>query len=226
MLLGPKICFPSPTTALTAPEELSGLVAIGGDLTVNRLVAAYKLGIFPWYSDSQPILWWSPEPRAVVNPSQFKPNKSLRQALRKTKYEVNIDKNFNAVISFCQNIKRKTQGTWITTEMLLAYQRLHKAGYAHSIEIIDDNKQWIGGLYGVALGKVFFGESMFSQQSNGSKIAFYHLCEHLKELNYDLIDCQQDTEHLRQLGAYNLNRVDFINILDHSIPKIPKPQYW
>lgn len=199
-------------------EESSeeGIVAIGGDLSVERLILAYSKGIFPWYSDESPILWWSPDPRFVLFPSQLKISKSMRPLFNQNKFRVTFDQNFEEVIKNCQNISREDQpGTWITADMMKAYIKLHKKGYAHSVEVWL-GKELVGGLYGVSLGKVFFGESMFAKVSNASKFGFITLVEHLKQKGFLLIDCQQETKHLESLGAVAIKRKDFIEFLNNN----------
>lgn len=199
-------------------EESSeeGIVAIGGDLSVERLILAYSKGIFPWYSDESPILWWSPDPRFVLFPSQLKISKSMRPLFNQNKFRVTFDQNFVEVIKNCQNISREDQpGTWITADMMKAYIKLHKKGYAHSVEVWQ-GKELVGGLYGVSLGKVFFGESMFAKVSNASKFGFITLVKHLKQKGFLLIDCQQETKHLESLGAAAIKRKDFIEFLNNN----------
>ncbi len=211
--------FPPVSEALTEPD---GLLAVGGDLSVARLLKAYQQGIFPWYSDGQPILWWSPDPRFVLFPDQIHISRSLAKTLRRGQYQVSLDTEFRQVISACANVPRNGQdGTWITGEMLEAYLRLHQAGYAHSVETWIDGKL-AGGLYGVALGGVFFGESMFSHTADASKIAFAHLGKLLNYWDFGMIDCQIATGHLQRFGATGLPRTHFIELLDQylSIPGV------
>lgn len=202
--------FPSAENALTEPN---GLLAIGGDLSPARIVNAYLQGIFPWYSPDQPILWWSPNPRAVLFPEKFKCSSSLQKLIRKKKFSTTIDKDFDSVIQHCAKTSRKDQnGTWITDEMHRAYIKLHQADIAHSVECwLDD--QLVGGLYGLALGNVFFGESMFSHTSNASKVAFAHLVDELRKSNYALIDCQVTSGHLMSLGAEDISRKRFLELI-------------
>lgn len=190
-----------------------GIVAIGGDLSVERLIYAYKKGIFPWYSDESPILWWSPDPRFVLFPDELKISKSMKTLFNQKKFEVTFDTNFAEVIKNCQQIGREDQdGTWITSDMRSAYIALHEIGVAHSVEVWLE-EELVGGLYGVSLGKVFFGESMFTKVSNASKYGFITLARHLKDYGFNLIDCQQETKHLESLGARCIKRTDFIDIL-------------
>ena len=202
--------FPSVDLALQEPD---GLLAVGGDLSVDRLVNAYRHGIFPWYSDDQPILWWSPDPRLVLYPSQVKINRSLAKSLRKELFTVRFDTAFKDVIQACAAPRSDEEGTWITDDMQQAYLRLHEAGYAHSIECWQDDKL-VGGLYGIALGKVFFGESMFSRVTEASKIALVYLCAHLVKWQFSMIDCQVETEHLINMGAVSIPRCDFVQQLE------------
>ncbi|MCS6794670.1 MAG: leucyl/phenylalanyl-tRNA--protein transferase [Raineya sp.] len=193
-----------------------GIVAVGGDLSVERLLLAYRSGIFPWFSEGEPIIWWSPEPRFVLYPNKIKISKSMKQLFKKKTFEVTLDKNFEKVISNCQKIKRKGQfGTWITPEMKNAYIELHKLGYAHSIEVWQEGKL-VGGLYGVCLGSIFFGESMFSKVSNASKYGLITLCKILEKNHFYLVDCQVYTEHLESLGAEFIPRQQFIQIVSEK----------
>lgn len=197
-----------------ASEE--GILAIGGDLSVERLLLAYNHGIFPWYEDGQPIIWWSPNPRMVLYPTNFKVSKSLSKIIVKNLFRITYNTNFTSVISQCALIPRKGQaGTWITSELQDAFLQLHELGHAISVEVwLQDSL--VGGLYGIDLPehKIFCGESMFSSVSNASKVAFYHLVEILKERNYKLIDCQVYTKHLASLGAKEIDRDTFVNYLN------------
>ena len=193
-----------------ALKEPNGLIAIGGDLSVERLIDAYSKGIFPWYSKGEPILWYSPDPRMVITPEKFHLSKSLRKITHSSRFEVRIDTVFDVVISQCRSVVRPGQtGTWIDNAMVQAYCELNKKGYAHSYEVYENDKL-VGGLYGVALGDVFFGESMFSFVSNASKFAFAYL---LQNSHYRLIDCQVENKHLQSLGAFRLPRDLFIQQL-------------
>lgn len=195
----------------------SGIIAIGGDLSVERLLLAYKNGIFPWYDDSEPITWWCPEYRMVVIPKEYKPSKSLRNIINRGIFEVTFNQNFEEVIKNCQTIKREgQQGTWINDEIVEAYTKLHQLGYAKSVEVWQ-NSELVGGLYGVDLGnKIFCGESMFSKAPNASKVAFAWLNNYLKEQNYLLLDCQIYNEHLASLGAFEIEREVFLEVLEYS----------
>ena len=199
--------FPKLSLALTEPN---GLIAIGGNLSVERLLKAYSLGIFPWYGKDEPILWYSPDPRMVITPEKFHLSKSLKRVIQSSKFEVCINTDFKNVIVQCQKIVRQGQsGTWINDEMIEAYCKLHESGHAHSYEVYE-NGELVGGLYGVALGDVFFGESMFSLVSNASKVAFAYL---LQQSSYQLIDCQVENNHLESLGAFKMPRDLFIQQL-------------
>ena len=207
-----KIIFPDPKLA-----EENGLLAVGGDLSTERLLLAYSKGIFPWYSAGDPILWWSPSPRLVIFPDEFKVPKRLTRLIKQKKYEVTTDQAFQQVIMACANAtNRQEKGTWIDRDMVKSYTRLHELGYAHSVECWMDD-ELVGGLYGISLGKIFFGESMFSRQSNASKVAFVYLAEKLLEKNFDLIDCQLKTEHLMQFGAREIPGNDFQDHLAHGV---------
>lgn len=193
-----------------------GLLAIGGDLSPRRLILAYKSGIFPWYDDNQPILWWSPDPRMVLFPKAMKVSKSLKKAIKNEEFQVTFNQAFTEVMRNCSKVKRKDQaGTWITQDMIDAYLELHRMGYAFSVEVWKDEKL-VGGLYGINLkkNKIFCGESMFSLESNASKVGLYHLVQYLEEENYKLIDCQMYTPHLESLGATEIPREEFLAILN------------
>ena len=215
--------FPPLDTALAEPN---GLLAAGGDLSPQRMIAAYRRGIFPWYSAGEPILWWSPDPRMVLYPEELRVSRSLAKTLRNASYEVRLDSAFSAVVQTCAGKPRAGQsGTWITPEMLAAYRELHLLGYAHSVET------WIGGelaggLYGVAIGRVFYGESMFSHARDASKIALAHLCAHLKRRGFGIIDCQMETRHLASLGARPIPRRDFAARLDDLCARGDPPGRW
>ncbi|MDH3322834.1 MAG: leucyl/phenylalanyl-tRNA--protein transferase [Flavobacteriaceae bacterium] len=216
ILLGKEIIFPNVESA--SPE---GIVAIGGDLSPQRLALAYNSGIFPWYNQGEPIVWYSPDPRMVLFPERLKISKSMRKVLRDQVFEITFNQNFKEVISNCKITSRKDQeGTWITDDMQEAYIKLHEAGLAKSVEVWQ-NKQLVGGLYGIDLaqsdsvhGHVFCGESMFSKVSNASKAAFIYLVQKLEKEKYKLIDCQLYTDHLASLGAEEISRAAFINVLN------------
>lgn len=210
--LSEELIFPPPELA-----EKDGLLGVGGDLSEERLFLAYSSGIFPWYSDGPPILWWSPDPRLVLIPGELKVSRSLSQVIKKNIFTVTIDAAFEAVIRNCAGICRQgQQGTWITEEMIEAYIRLHRLGHAHSVESWQDGKL-AGGLYGIALGRAFFGESMFAKKSNASKVAFVMLVERLIKLNYSFIDCQMTTEHLKSFGAREISRKNFLRMLQKAL---------
>ena len=190
-----------------------GLLAFGGDLSPQRLIVAYANGIFPWYSENEPLLWWSLDPRLIIRPGEMRVSKSLRRTLKKGKFEVRVDTNFREVMLHCAETPRKDQdGTWIMDEMVDAYCELHQLGIAHSFESYLDG-ELVGGLYGVSIGKVFYGESMFHTVTDASKVAFYHLHQFLQQHGFKLIDCQQETSHLMSLGAYAIPRSEFLDEL-------------
>jgi leucyl/phenylalanyl-tRNA---protein transferase len=203
--------FPDVRLALKDPD---GLLALGGDLSPERLTAAYRHGVFPWYSDDQPILWWSPNPRSVLQPDGIKISRSLRKTLRKALFSVTFDQAFADVVEACSQPRGTDDhsGTWITDEMKQGYLQLHQQGVAHSVECWRGDSL-VGGLYGVALGAVFFGESMFSRQTDASKVAFVRLAQQLKHWDYALIDCQIQSQHLDSLGAHNISRDAFSALL-------------
>jgi leucyl/phenylalanyl-tRNA--protein transferase len=214
--------FPNPGQALTEPD---GLLAAGGDLSVARLVEAYGLGIFPWYEDGQPILWWTPDPRAVLFPERFQPRRSLRREMKSGRFTVTFDRGFREVIKACAAPRAGQRGTWITADMHDAYLALHRQGLAHSVETWLDG-ELAGGLYGVALGRVFFGESMFSRVSNASKIALASLAGWLRDWDYRLIDCQVHSAHLDQFGVIRLPRPEFSHYLAAYCPAPPAAHAW
>ncbi len=201
----------------TDEADESGLLAIGGDLSIERLKLSYSKGIFPWYEDGMPILWWSPDPRMVLYPEKMIISHSLKQSIKKKQFTVTIDKAFEKVIKNCSKTSRKGEkGTWITRDMQNAYIRLHEAGFAHSAEAWLEG-ELVGGLYGVALGKAFFGESMFHHVTNASKVAFHHLVDKLASWNYKIIDAQVYTNHLESLGGEMIPRREFIQILEGAL---------
>ena len=205
--------FPPVTRALADPN---GLLAAGGELSVERLLDAYRHGIFPWYSDGQPVLWWSPDPRMVLFPREFDLSRSLKKRIRRTDYEVRVDTVFTRVMRGCAEPREgregEMSGTWITPEMLNAYTKLHKRGYAHSVETWMRG-ELVGGLYGVTIGRMFFGESMFTRETDASKIALAFLVRQLERWDFGMIDCQMSTEHLASLGAREIPRADFMRRL-------------
>ncbi|WP_031433408.1 leucyl/phenylalanyl-tRNA--protein transferase [Methylomarinum vadi] len=220
--LRPEQPFPSPEKALREPD---GLLAIGGCLSSRRIVNAYRHGIFPWFSPGEPILWWSPDPRLVLFPEQLKVSRSLRKTLRKNIFQLSFDQAFSAVVDACAAPRERQSGTWITEEMKQAYNQLHRQGIAHSIEAWRDG-ELVGGLYGLAIGRVFFGESMFHRQTDASKVVFVHLVNNLIAWDYRLIDCQVHTEHLVSLGAIEIARLDFLQHLRRLCNRAPAEQAW
>lgn len=207
-----RLVFPDP---ILADEE--GLLAVGGDLSPERLLLAYSKGIFPWYSQGMPILWWSPDPRLILIPSEIKVSRSLRQTINKNVFTVTTDTVFREVIMNCATVHSEAAGdTWITEEMLDAYIHLHALGFAHSVETWN-NDDLVGGLYGIALGKAFFGESMFSLQSDASKVALVHLAERLRSRDFMFIDCQVTTSHLMRMGAREIGRPEFMVMLEKAL---------
>jgi len=202
------------------PAELAepdGLLAVGGDLGTERLLLAYRRGIFPWYSEGDPILWWSPEPRLIIEPGFVHVSKSLTKIIKQRLFEIKFDTAFRTVINNCANIPRKDgRGTWITKEMKNAYIRLHHLGYAHSVEAWQ-GERLAGGLYGISLGRAFFGESMFFKVSNASKIALIALANILEKWNFNMIDCQVSTKHLMNMGAYEIDRREFLQRLNYAM---------
>lgn len=214
--------FPQPDRALSDPD---GLLAVGGSLTPRRLLRAYRLGIFPWYSPGQPILWWSPNPRLVLFPEYLNISRSLRKTLRKEWFTVTTDTDFATVISACAEPRAPDLGTWITPEMNRAYCRLHRLGHAHSVEIWHQS-ELVGGLYGVALGRVFYGESMFSRMSDTSKVALAVLAAQLRRWEFAVIDCQVRTDHLSRMGAVEIPRPAFLQLLERYCPLPGREGVW
>ncbi|MFK8101806.1 MAG: leucyl/phenylalanyl-tRNA--protein transferase [Saprospiraceae bacterium] len=207
-----ELTFPHPELA-----NEDGILAVGGDLSVDRLLLAYRIGLFPWFNPEDPILWWSPDPRFVVFPDELKISKSMRPYFNQKKLELSFDQDFDGVIRSCQQQPRKGQNgsTWISTDMIDAYTRLFDLGFAHSVEVWQDGAL-VGGLYGVALGKCFYGESMFAKVSNASKFGFISLVKHLDAWGYELVDCQQETQHLETLGGRGIPRKDFLKIMANN----------
>jgi leucyl/phenylalanyl-tRNA--protein transferase len=211
-LLSDTIDFPPPHLA-----SKDGLLAVGGDLSKQRLILAYRMGIFPWFSDGDPILWWSPDPRLVLYPHEIKISKTLKKIIKKNAFSVTMDLAFDEVINQCAQVRlQKKQGTWIVKDMIDAYCKLHRSGFAHSVEVWQQ-AELAGGLYGVSLGKCFFGESMFTRVSNASNVALVKLAKYLFELSFDLIDCQVPTKHLIRFGAREIPRKLFLNQLKVSL---------
>ncbi|MDP5208932.1 leucyl/phenylalanyl-tRNA--protein transferase [Microbulbifer sp. 2205BS26-8] len=215
------IAFPSTAAALTDPN---GLLAAGGDLTPEWLLAAYRRGIFPWYSDGQPILWWSPSPRCVVFPQAFRVGRSLQKVLRRKTFRVTFDRAFESVIDGCRIQRASGEGTWITDRLRRAFIHMHHLGLSHSVEVWR-NGDLVGGLYGIALGRVFFGESMFHREKDASKVAFVHLVRQLELWGCPLIDCQVGSPHLTSWGAVEIYRRDFEHLLKSGLkqPAFAKP---
>lgn len=207
--LSEVIGFPDPSEA-----NEDGLLAIGGDLSAERIVTAYSLGIFPWFNEDESILWWSPDPRLILEPGKFKLSKSLKRIIKKKDYEVLFDHDFKTVIENCAFTERKDEeGTWITNNMKEAFIDLHDKGLAHSVEVYEEG-EIIGGLYGVSLGKAFFGESMFFKKNDASKVALYYLCRELEKWGFNFIDAQVETSHLLSLGAEKIDRENFLERLE------------
>jgi leucyl/phenylalanyl-tRNA---protein transferase len=211
--------------AISSTDE-DGFVASGGHLSTDLLIIAYSAGIFPWYSDESPILWWSPDPRLVLFPDELKVSASLRKKIRDEIFEIRFDSCFDQVIKSCAEIRREDQpGTWITQEMQQAYIELHEEGYAHSVEVFDKG-ELAGGLYGVSLGNAFFGESMFHRVTDASKVALCKLVEKAKEWGFDFIDSQVPTEHLKSLGAREIERDEYLRLLALSMEKSTRKGNW
>lgn len=215
----PVFWLPDNTLTFPHPElaNQDGILAMGGDLSPRRLLLAYQIGIFPWFNPDDPIIWWSPDPRFVLFPEELKVAKSMRTYFNNPRFRLTLDQHFETIMRGCQSVYRKGQGggTWITEDMVHGYCQLHQMGYAHSIEVWQDN-QLVGGLYGIALGKCFFGESMFSKAPNASKFGFISLVKKLQKLGYELIDCQQPTQYLSSLGARSIPRKEFLAILEKN----------
>jgi leucyl/phenylalanyl-tRNA--protein transferase len=214
--------FPPVAQALREPN---GLLAAGGALAPEWLLAAYRRGIFPWYCAGEPILWWSPDPRLVLVPSQIRLSRSLRRSLARHRFEVRFDTAFAEVVAACAQPRAASAGTWITAEMQAAYVRMHELGHAHSVEAWSDG-ELVGGLYGIALGRAFFGESMFSRQSDASKVALVHLARYLESADFGVIDCQMTTPHLLALGATEVPRDAFCRQLAMLTDDAPTPGRW
>jgi len=219
--LGTHDPFPPVEEALIEPN---GLLAAGGDLSPGRLLDAYARGIFPWFNEEDPVLWWSPDPRMVLFPRELHISRSLRRAIRSGQFSVTLDRAFDAVVDGCAGPRVDQDGTWITGDMMLAYSQLAKLGFAHSIETWE-GPDLVGGLYGVALGGVFYGESMFSRRSNASKVALAYLTRQLERWNFAVIDCQMATEHLASFGAREIPRADFLRSVQAAVgqPGVPAP---
>jgi len=218
----PPQAFPPLERACGEPD---GLLAAGGDLSAERLLYAYRHGIFPWYEEGQPILWWSPDPRCILLPADFHVSRSLRRKLPKARLEVSFNAAFEQVIDACARARIGQSGTWITPDMMQSYQQLHRSGWAHSVDIWMDD-QLIGGLYGIAIGKAFFGESMFSRGCDASKVAMMALCQLLVEQDFTVLDCQVASPHLTTLGALPLPRAEFARLLRVACSPPGRAKFW
>lgn len=216
-----SLSFPPLERALREPN---GLLAVGGDLSAERLIQAYRHGCFPWYQAGQPILWWSPNPRTVLLPQELHVSRSLRKTLRQERFQVSLDRDFSAVIQACAGPRDYADGTWITPEMQAAYRELHRRGIAHSVEVWQ-NDNLVGGLYGLAIGQLFFGETMFSHVDNASKVGFATLVRRLEQWGFVLIDCQMPTQHLQSLGARSISRSEFADYLKRYLDQ-PSTADW
>jgi leucyl/phenylalanyl-tRNA--protein transferase len=214
--------FPPVSEALTEPN---GLLAAGGDLEPERLLAAYRQGIFPWYQEGQPILWWSPDPRAVLMPDALKVSRSLRRSLKKRRFEFRVDTAFERVVAACAEPRGYGGGTWITAETAAAYERLHRLGWAHSFETWADGLL-VGGLYGVGIGRVFFAESMFTRVTDASKVALVHGVDLLRSRNIELVDCQVASAHTRSLGVVDVPRSEFLSLIRSLCAQSARPESW
>jgi len=218
--LSNELIFPDPFEA-----DETGLLAIGGDLNVDRLLLAYSQGIFPWFNPEDPIMWWSPAWRPIFIPGEMKVSKSLKRTIRKNSFEIRIDFAFEQVMRACADVRINNEGTWISEEMIASYVLLHEMGFAHSVEAWQGDKL-VGGLYGVALGQVFFGESMFHKVSDASKVAFFALSEHLKSWGFKFIDSQVSNPHLESLGSMEIHRTVFMDMLEQGIKMKTKAGKW
>ena len=216
-----QLWFPPANEALDDPD---GLLALGGDLSTDRLILAYRNGIFPWYSDEQPILWWSPNPRCVLFPNEIHVSRSLRRTLNQQRFVVTADLAFGRIIRLCASTR--AEGTWITEDMITSYAKLHRMGTAHSIEVWNRRGDLAGGMYGLAIGRCFFGESMFSLETNASKVLMVHLAHQLNAWGYRIMDCQVESRHLLTMGARVIPREEFLSILRASIDQKPDQTDW
>ena len=219
----PYYPFPSANDALDSPE---GLVAAGGDLSPVRLLHAYRQGIFPWYEEGQPILWWSPDPRGILYPKQFNAHKSLLRTLKRQSWKVTYDEAFQRVMEACAEPRSYSKGTWITRDMINAYCHLHQLGHAHSFEVWDQADSLVGGIYGISMGTLFFGESMFSRESDASKVALMYLSAHLDHWNYQLLDTQLPSDHLQFLGGDTISRQQYLSLLEQYTQQLPADNAW
>ena len=215
--------FPPSSEALDYPD---GLLAAGGELSCERLLAAYRRGIFPWYEEPQPVLWWTPDPRSILLPEELHISRSLRRTLRRNRFRLALDQRFPEVMAACAQLRGDGLGTWIGDDMLSAYSELHRRGFAHSVEVLDDAGRLVGGLYGVAIGAVFFGESMFSLEADASKVALAALVHTARRGGIRLTDCQVQSDHLDSLGARSIPRLDFEQLLAHTIDIETRPGTW
>ncbi len=216
-----QLWFPPAEEALDDPD---GLLALGGDLSTERLILAYRSGIFPWYSDEQPILWWSPNPRCVLYPQDIHVSRSLRRTLNQRRFHITADQVFSRIIRLCATTR--SEGTWITDDMIASYSRLHRQGIAHSIEVWNNKGELAGGMYGLAIGQCFFGESMFSLESNASKVLMVHLAHQLQEWGYRIMDCQVESHHLLTMGARTIPRSEFLSIIEEYADRKPDQPDW
>ena len=216
-----QLWFPPANEALDDPD---GLLALGGDLSAQRLELAYRNGIFPWFSEDQPILWWSPDPRCGLFPQDIHVSRSLRRVLNQRRFTITTDQCFGRIIRLCASTR--AEGTWITDDMLAAYTQLHRLGLAHSIEVWNQRGDLAGGMYGVAIGQCFFGESMFSLETNASKVLMVHLAHQLADWGYQIMDCQVESSHLLTMGARCIPRSEFLSILRASVDRTPAQPDW
>lgn len=220
-MINERLAFPDPEQA---SDE--GLLAVGGDLSPKRLLLAYGMGIFPWFSPPDPILWWSPDPRCVLFTDEVKISKSMRNVMNQEKFTVTFDTAFLEVMDGCRSVQRPGQhGTWITSEVINSYFRLHEMGYAHSVEVWE-GEELAGGLYGVSLGDMFFGESMFTRKSNASKLALIHLCKTLRRQGFEIVDCQIYNDHLGRMGATHIPRSEFLSRLHEGLNRATLKGHW
>jgi leucyl/phenylalanyl-tRNA--protein transferase len=215
--------FPASCEAL---DEPNGLLAVGGELSPQRLLAAYRRGIFPWYEEPQPVLWWTPDPRSVLFPGELHISRSLHKTLRRNAFKLAVDCQFRQVMAECAELRADGLGTWIGDDMACAYNELHTLGYAHSIEVHDEQGALVGGLYGIALGQAFFGESMFSRADDASKVALVALVHILQRGGCQVIDCQVESEHMNSMGARNISRLDFERQLAQTTDIETDPGIW
>lgn len=219
-LLTDDLVFPDPNQS-----DESGLLAVGGDLRADRLLLAYEQGIFPWYSDDQPLMWWSPDPRCVLRPKRVRISKSMKAVMKKKRFRITVDTCFEDVMTACMKAKRDDDGTWINPELVASYTELHRLGVGHSVEVWEED-ELVGGLYGLSLGDMFFGESMFTSVSNASKLAFIHLCRGLEEWGFSWIDCQIENPHLTTLGAVTMERSKFLEHLRQGLTVATRKGPW